>query len=90
MSQKKGLYKIGLTGGIASGKSKLLDYLGKEVPRVYTINLDIMGHQVYRYNPIILRNVKQIFGKKAVIQDNEGIVGVNRESLGSIVFKSMR
>ena len=42
-----GLYKIGLTGGIGSGKSRLLDYLGKASPRIFTINLDLFGHAVY-------------------------------------------
>lgn len=51
------LYKVGITGGIGSGKSKLLEYLGKNEPRIYTINLDLFGHAVYRLNPIVLRNV---------------------------------
>jgi dephospho-CoA kinase len=52
MKQKR-LYKLGLTGGIASGKSKLLEYLST-VPRIYTVNLDLLGHDVYRYNPPVL------------------------------------
>jgi len=46
-----GLYKIGLTGGIASGKSRLLEYLSKASSRIYPINLDVTGHNIYRYNP---------------------------------------
>ena len=42
-----GLYKIGLTGGIGSGKSRLLEYLAQASPRIYAINLDLFGHAVY-------------------------------------------
>ncbi len=68
---KKKLYKIGLTGGIASGKSKLREYLGKTYLRVFTMDLDVLGHAVYRYNPIILRNMSAIFGDQVVERDNK-------------------
>lgn len=41
---KKKLYRIGITGGIASGKSNLLKYLHNNVPGIYTVNLDLYGH----------------------------------------------
>ena len=50
------LYKIGLTGGIGSGKSKLLQYLST-IPKIYTINLDLYGHEIYKLNPLVLRNL---------------------------------
>jgi dephospho-CoA kinase len=56
------LYKIGLTGGIGSGKSKLREYLAATYPRVFSLDLDLLGHAVYRYNPLILRNMSVIFG----------------------------
>jgi dephospho-CoA kinase len=52
----KRMYKIGVTGGIASGKTNLLKYLST-IPRIYTINLDLLGHDIYNLNPIIVRNV---------------------------------
>ncbi len=60
------LYKIGLTGGIGSGKSKLLNYLGTTENRIYTINLDLIGHQVYKLNSLIMKNVRNIFGRECV------------------------
>ena len=88
MSSKK-LYKVGITGGIASGKSNLLKYLGANYPRIYTINLDLYGHAVYTLNPILLRNVASIFGTNCVTTSPSGeITGVNREQLGIAVFSS--
>lgn len=59
---KKLLYKIGITGGIASGKSTLLNYIAVTQPRIYTINLDLFGHSIYKLNPIVVRNIKSMFG----------------------------
>ena len=85
---RKNLHKIGITGGIGSGKTKLLTYLST-IPRIYTINLDLYGHEVYKLNPIVLRNLKQIYGQDVLKYDREGhIEEVNRETLGRIVFQS--
>jgi dephospho-CoA kinase len=62
---RRSLYKVGVTGGIASGKSTLLKYLSKQ-PRIYTLNLDLIGIDIYQLNPKVLRDVRQIFGKEAV------------------------
>ena len=76
----KKLYKIGITGGIASGKSKLLNYIAMTQPRIYTINLDLFGHSIYKLNPIVVRNIKYLFG---CVNDST----VNWEQLAQIVFK---
>ena len=61
-NQAKKLYRIGVTGGIASGKTKLINYLGT-IPKIYAINLDLYGHDIYKFNPIVLRNLGNIYGK---------------------------
>ncbi|TNV81435.1 hypothetical protein FGO68_gene10434 [Halteria grandinella] len=76
----KAPYKLGITGGIASGKSKLLSYLAT-IPRIYTVNLDLYGHAVYQYNPRVVEQVGRVFGKECVSKD-----GVIREALGKKVF----
>jgi dephospho-CoA kinase len=82
-NKRKQLYRIGLTGGIASGKSKLRIYLRDTYPRIYTIDLDIYGHMVYQYNPLILKNIEGIFGKDCLIHDSYGErIQINREKLG--------
>lgn len=67
-SQAKRLFKIGITGGIGSGKSSLLKYLST-IPRIYTINLDHYGHEIYKLNPIVLRNLTKLFGREVVNYD---------------------
>ena len=52
------VYKIGITGGIASGKSKCLKYLATlKSPRVYTMNLDLFASLIFARHPFALRNV---------------------------------
>jgi|LauGreDrversion4_2_1035121.scaffolds.fasta_scaffold454369_2 dephospho-CoA kinase len=79
----KKLYRIGLTGGIASGKSKLRAYLKETYPRIYTIDLDIYGHLVYQYNPLVLRDLESIYGPECLVHDAYGErIHVNRDRLG--------
>ena len=86
------VYKIGITGGIASGKSQCLKFLATlKSPRVYTMNLDLFAGKVYGLNPNALRNVESIFGEETVIKstcnDLTSPVGVNRVALGDKVFR---
>ena len=55
------LIKIGITGGIASGKSKCLQYL-KLNPQIYTLNLDAVAFDVYERNPYVIKNLQNSFG----------------------------
>ncbi len=75
-----GVYVIGLTGGIASGKSsiaKRLEKLGAEI-----INADIVGHSVYEPGTDAYNEIIASFGD-GILNSNGSI---NRRSLGSIVF----
>jgi dephospho-CoA kinase len=36
------IFKLGITGGMASGKSKCLAYLAQN-PKIYTLNLDFVA-----------------------------------------------
>lgn len=79
-----GVYVIGLTGGIASGKSSIAKRLGKLGAEV--INADIVGHSVYEpgtdaYNEIIAN-----FGEGIVNSDSS----INRRQLGGIVFSDSK
>ena len=78
------VYKIGITGGIASGKSRCLQFLSTlTTPRIYTINLDLFADKIYIKNPYALRNIKTMFGEETVKSDIYGHnVGVNRPKLG--------
>ena len=85
------VYKIGITGGMASGKSKCLQYLATlDQPRIYTMNLDLFANKVYTLNPFALHNVQRIFGPDSVtyreVNDTKFPAGVNRISLSNKVF----
>ncbi|XP_065578840.1 bifunctional coenzyme A synthase-like isoform X2 [Artemia franciscana] len=73
---------IGLTGGIASGKSsiaKRLENLG-----VFIVDCDALGHRAYLPGTKCFKDVLQAFGDE--IKDANGTI--NRKALGSIVFSN--
>ncbi len=71
---------IGLTGGIASGKSTVSQFL-KELGAV-TIDADKVGHEAFKPNTETWREVVSAFGKGILNPDGE----IDRQKLGKIVF----
>ena len=72
---------IGLTGGIASGKttvSEQLDGLGAEI-----INADLVGHQVYLPGTDAYKDIIDTWGEDLADPDTKEII---RQKLGGIVF----
>eukprot|EP01080_Neovahlkampfia_damariscottae_P008156 gene8156-12617_t len=79
---------IGVTGGIASGKSTYTNYmieiLGKEAKLV---DADKLGHKCYDLNiKNCVDEIEKEFGKECVYTTEEGKKNVNRKVLGPIVF----
>jgi len=72
---------IGLTGNIASGKSKISEYLKSKGFKI--IDADSIGKSVLSFNNIKNKLVRT-FGKN--ILENDG--SINRRELGKIVFSS--
>jgi dephospho-CoA kinase len=72
--------KIGLTGGIASGKSTVARYLGQL--GAYVIDADRLGHQVYEPGTDGFAQVVAAFGAEIVGAD--GLI--DRRALGGRVF----
>lgn len=74
------MFKIGLTGGIASGKSTVLTYFkDKGIPY---IDADIVAREVVEPGTKGLEAIVDVFGSN-VLHDNGTL---NREALGAIVF----
>jgi dephospho-CoA kinase len=71
---------IGLTGGIASGKSTVAQFL-KELGAV-TIDADKVGHEAFKPDSETWREVVNAFGKEILAPDGE----IDRRKLGGIVF----
>ncbi|XP_074040395.1 bifunctional coenzyme A synthase-like [Leptinotarsa decemlineata] len=75
-------YIIGLTGGIASGKSGVASHL-KELG-AFIINCDQLGHDVYKTGKPCHQEIVKTFGKEVLCENGE----INRQILGGIVFKN--
>lgn len=72
--------KIGLTGGIASGKSTVSNIL-KELGGI-VIDADIVARDIVRKGEPALKEIEKSFGKEIFNKDGT----LNRKALGDIVF----
>ena len=73
---------IGLTGGIASGKSTAAKTLGEW--GAYVIDADKLGHRAYLKDPTAYQAVVTTFGEDTIGSDGE----IDRRALGGKVFGS--
>ena len=74
------MFKIGLTGGIASGKSTVLTYFkDKGIPY---IDADIVAREVVEPSTEGLEAIVDAFGSNVLHDDGT----LNREALGDIVL----
>ena len=71
---------IGLTGGIASGKSTVAAHLGELGAHV--IDADKLGHRAYLKGTAAYAQVVNTFGEDIVAEDGE----IDRRALGAKVF----
>ena len=74
------LFTIGLTGGIASGKSTAARYLGELGAHV--IDADRLGHRAYEPDTAAFKQVVEVFGDAVIAADGT----IDRRALGSMVF----
>ncbi|KAI5751570.1 hypothetical protein M8J77_008759 [Diaphorina citri] len=75
-------YIIGLTGGIASGKSTIAKYL--ETLGAGLINCDQLGHRAYDVGTRGNQVVRELFGEDIALPDGS----IDRKKLGAIVFSN--
>jgi phosphopantetheine adenylyltransferase/dephospho-CoA kinase len=80
MSIRK-FFSIGLTGGIASGKSSARKYLG-QAHGAHVIDADVLGHACYVPGHPCLDQVLDAFGRENLLTDGS----LDRAKLGGIVF----
>ncbi|XP_008217932.1 bifunctional coenzyme A synthase [Nasonia vitripennis] len=73
-------YVIGLTGGIASGKSSIADKLEKLGAGL--INCDLIAHALYSPGEKCYNLVVEAFGHDYLLPDGQ----INRKALGNLVF----
>ncbi|XP_065359437.1 bifunctional coenzyme A synthase [Calliphora vicina] len=73
-------YIVGLTGGIASGKSKMAQRFANM--GAFVMNCDKIAHEIYEPGQVCYNRMVEYFGKE--ILDNNG--RIDRTKLGPIVF----
>ena len=71
---------VGLTGGIASGKSTIADMFKGE--GAYIIDIDMISRDVVKPGKPAWQDVVHIFGKEVLNEDQT----LNRKKVGDIVF----
>lgn len=76
------MIKIGLTGGIGSGKSTISNMLKER--KFTVIDADVIAREVLKIYPEILQEIKREFGEKFF--DEEG--ALKRKVLGELIFSN--
>lgn len=71
---------VGLTGGIASGKSTVSNYLRKHGLPVF--DADTTGHALMQFAQPAWQDIVAVFGKEILSADQQ----IDRKKLGAIVF----
>ncbi len=74
---------LGITGGVGSGKSKVL-YDLKENYGAYVIEADKLAHELMEPGQTVYKKIVEHFGKEVLFM--EPPYKINREELGKIVF----
>jgi dephospho-CoA kinase len=72
---------IGLTGGIATGKSTVANYLA-EVYNLPILDADIYAREAVSVGSPILSQIAEKYGKEIILSDGN----LHREKLGEIIF----
>lgn len=73
---------VGLTGGIASGKSTISNFFKEQ--GIPVIDADRIAHKVMRAGEPAVEEIRQAFGDQVIQEDGE----IDRDKLGAIVFDS--
>ena len=74
---------IGLTGGIACGKSTVSNYL-ENIYKIPVLDADIYAQEAVEKGSAILERIFQRYGRKVKTEDNS----LNRQQLGEIIFNN--
>ncbi|CAO5054319.1 dephospho-CoA kinase [Microcystis aeruginosa] len=74
---------IGLTGGIACGKSTVSNYL-ENIYKIPVLDADIYAREAVEKGSAILERIFARYGRKVKTEDNS----LNRQQLGEIIFNN--
>jgi dephospho-CoA kinase len=74
---------IGLTGGIATGKSTVSNYLAEKY-LIPILDADLIAKEAVKINTPIFQNIVNHYGEEILLKDGN----LNREKLAKIIFNS--
>lgn len=77
-----GMIKVGLTGGIGSGKSTVSKIL-KEIG-IPVIDADVISRDIFKLYPEVTEKIKHQFGEQYFDEDGQ----LRRKALGNLIFKN--
>ena len=80
MSANRNIYIVGLTGGIASGKSEAAKFL--EERGAHCIDADAIYRKLAVAGSPMLEQIEQVFGSSVILEDGE----LNRPALSELIF----
>ena len=77
---------IGLTGGIASGKTTITNYIRKH-KNIPILDADNLSRELIKPNTYGYKKILDYFGNKIIDHKNNSERAINRKLLRNIIFK---
>jgi len=78
--------RIGLTGGIASGKTTITNYISKH-KKIPILDADNLSRELIKPNTYGYKKILDYFGNKIIDNKNNSESVINRKLLRNIIFK---
>ena len=79
--------RIGLTGGIASGKSTITNYIRKH-KNIPILDADNISRELIKTNTYGYKKILDYFGNQIIYNNNNSDKAINRKLLKNIIFKN--
>jgi dephospho-CoA kinase len=79
---KEPIWRIGLTGGIGSGKSEVASFLGKLGATI--IDTDVISHEITASSGLAIPAIRQQFGEVMIAPDGS----LDRQKMRTLIFDS--
>ena len=81
--------RIGITGGIASGKTSIANYLS-EIKGIPIIDADIYSREILKPDTEVTKLIIERYGKKIYFSTKHQSLTINRSALRTIIFNNIK
>ena len=79
--------RIGLTGGIASGKTTITNYIREHKKNIPILDADHFSRELIKPNTYGYKKILDYFGNKIIDNKSNSKKEINRKHLRNIIFK---